>query len=107
MYVLSSPAFWVRFFSEFRCHHCGSVEGYVSRPRNVFEKYGLRVLFLRTARCGDCYHRSYRPQRVPLRPRPEPLNFDAETMLASTLSAERKLPTQETQEETAKHQRIA
>ena len=78
MYAFSSPAFWVRFFREFRCPQCRSREGYVSRPRNLFEEYALRLIYLRTARCGDCYRRSYRPLSVPLLPRPEPMRFDAE-----------------------------
>jgi hypothetical protein len=107
MSVLSSPAFWVRFFGEFRCHQCGSREGYVLRPRNLFEKYGLPWLFFRTARCGDCYRRSYRPLRVPLAPRPKPLNFDGEHMLAATLLAERKVPQRETSAKDTKRERIA
>lgn len=106
MYAFSSPAFWVRFFREFRCSQCQSREGYVSRPRNLFEEYALRLMYLRTARCGDCYRRSYRPLSVPLLPRPEPMRFDAEEMLASTLSAERKPPVQQG-DETADQQRIA
>jgi len=107
MYAFSSPAFWVRFFSQFRCQQCGSGEGYASRPRNFFEKYALRLMYLRTARCGDCYRRSYRPMSVPLLPRREPLRFDAEEMPASTLSAERKAPREETHPENAGDQRIA
>jgi len=107
MSALASPAFWVRFFSEFRCHHCGSTEGHVSRPRNLFEKYGLRLFFLRTARCGDCYGRSYRPIRVRLLPRPKPLDFDGERMLEATLSAEHKVPHRETSAEETTRQRIA
>lgn len=105
MYAFSSPAFWVRFFSEYRCHHCGSGEGYVSRPRTLFEKHGLRWMFLRTARCGDCYRRSYRPLSVSLLPRPEPVRFDARAMLLP--SAERKVAQAETSAPAEKHQRIA
>lgn len=107
MYALSSPAFWVRFFSEFRCHHCGSPDGYVSRPRNLFEKYGLRLLYMRTARCGDCYGRSYRPLRVPLLPRPKSLDFDAPTRLMPAPTVARKVPRSETLSEEAKRQHIA
>jgi hypothetical protein len=107
MYALSNSAFWYRFFTEFLCHNCGSREGYVSRPRNYFERYGLRLFFLRPARCGDCYLRSYRPARVPLMPRPEELNFDPEAMLAATLAAERKVSQKETNKETDTQQRIA
>ena len=107
MYALSSPTFWVRFFSEFRCHHCGSPEGYVSRPRNLFEKYGLRLFYLRTARCGDCYTRSYRPASVPLFARPKPLHVERESGAVPTLTLERKVPQSETLKEETKHQRIA
>lgn len=107
MYALSSPNFWVRFFSEFRCHHCGSPEGYVSRPRNLFEKYGLRLFYMRTARCGDCYSRSYRPARVRLLARPKPLTFSAETMLTPAFTVERKVPQSETSNDETKRQRIA
>jgi len=107
MYALSNSAFWYRFFAEFLCHNCGSREGYVSRPRNLFERYGLRLFFLRIARCGDCYLRSYRPARVPLMPRQEGLNFDPEAMLAATLAAERKVSQKETKDGTGSEQRIA
>lgn len=107
MFAFSSPSFWYRFFHEFVCHNCGSREGYVSRPRNVFERYGLRLFFLRPARCGDCYQRSWRPMRVPLMPRPDELNFDPEAMLAATLAAERKVSQKETSEGSDTQQRIA
>jgi len=107
MYAFSSPSFWVRFFREFRCPQCGGREGYASRPRNLFEKFPLRWMFLGTARCGDCYRRAYVPVSVPLLPRPQPLNFDPEKMLASTLSAERKVPGEETRPRESDNQRIA
>jgi hypothetical protein len=107
MYAFCQPAFWYRFFTEFLCHNCGSREGYVSRPRNLFERYGLRLFFLRAARCGDCYVRSYRPVRVHLMPRPEELNFDPEAMLAATLAAERKVSQKETKDGADTQQRIA
>jgi hypothetical protein len=107
MYAFSKPAFWYRFFKEFVCYNCGSHEGYVSRPRNLFERYGLRLLWLRSARCGDCYLRSYLPARVPLMPRPEELNFDPESMLAATLAAERKVSQKETKDGADTQQRIA
>jgi len=107
MYAFSNPTFWYRFFKEFVCHNCGSREGYVSRPRNRFEQYGLRIFFLRTARCGECYLRSYRPVKVPLMPRPEEMNFDPELMLAATLSAERKVSQKETKDGAEGQQRIA
>lgn len=71
MNAFPSPASLPRFFSAFWCYRCGSLEGFVSRPRNLFERYGLRLLGLRPARCGECYRRSYRPSRVPLLPHPE------------------------------------
>ena len=46
MYAFSSPGFWLRFFREFRCPYCGSLDGYVSRPRTRFERYGLSFLLL-------------------------------------------------------------
>jgi len=107
MYGFSSPAFWYRFFSEFRCYKCGHLGGFVSRPRNLFESYGLRLLGMRPARCGDCYQRCYRPLRVPLRPRREELNFDPEQMPASILAAEPKATHKETMDGGAGQQRIA
>jgi hypothetical protein len=107
MYALSSPTFWVRYFSEFRCHHCGSPDGYVSRSRNPFEKYGLRLLFLRPARCGDCYERSYRPLRVPLLPRPKSLDLEVPTMVSPAPSIADKVPGLETLNEEPKRQHIA
>ena len=107
MYALSSPTFWARFFSEFRCHQCGSPEGYVSRPRSLFEKYALRLFYLKTARCGDCYSRSYRPAGVRLMARPKPVKFDAGTMLTPVPLADRKVPRSETLSEGANRQRIA
>lgn len=107
MYVFSSPSWWVRFFREFRCHHCGSSEGYVSRPRNYFERHGLWMFSMRMARCGECYRRSYRPSRVPLLPRPETMNLDPEQPLASTLSAERKVAEKQAQESGGSPRRIA
>lgn len=107
MYALSTPTFWVRFFSEFRCHHCGSREGYASRPRSLFERYGLRLFYMRTARCGDCYSRSYRPASVRLFPRPKPVHFDSETRLTPVHNVERKVPQSETLKEETKRQHIA
>jgi hypothetical protein len=71
VFDVSSPAFWSRYFTRFICHHCGSEDGFASRPRNLFESHFLPLLALRPARCGDCYRRSYRPTRVPLLPRRE------------------------------------
>ena len=107
MYALFSPSFWYRFFHEFVCHSCGSREGYVSRPRNRFERVGLRILWLRTARCGECYKRSWRPIRVPLMPRPDHLSFDPEARLAAPLAAERQVSQKQTNGNKDTQQRIA
>lgn len=107
MYVFSSLAFWSGWFKEFHCYYCGGTEGYVSRPRTWFEQYGLRFAFMRTARCGDCYRRSYLPARVPLLPRPEPMHFDSEQMLAATLAAEGKTPQKETGQAAGNRHNIA
>ena len=107
MFAFARPRFWALFFSEFKCHDCGSREGYVSRPRNFFETYILHLVALRPARCGDCYRRSWRPERVPLLPRMESLQFDAEAMVASVRAADRKETQKETQEHTESRQRIA
>jgi hypothetical protein len=107
MFAFARPRFWAFFFTEFCCHHCGSREGYVSRPRNFFENYALGLIFLRPARCGDCYRRSWRPLRVPLMPRMDAIRFDAEEMVASARAADRKETQKETQERPDKRQRIA
>ena len=44
----------------FRCHECGGLQGFRSRPRSLAEKYVLPLLLLRPVRCGDCFRRSYR-----------------------------------------------
>jgi hypothetical protein len=44
---------------------------------------------------------------VPLLPRPKPLDYDGERMLAAVMSAERKVPQGETSAEETKRQRIA
>jgi len=75
VHAFSSQMLWSRFFREFRCSQCGSPDGFVSRPRNLFEKYGLPLLAMRAARCGDCYRRSYLASRVPLLPNPEQHKF--------------------------------
>lgn len=55
---------------KFQCASCSSLEGYLSRPRNVIEQYVLPLLFLQPARCGDCLRRSYVWVFVPLKDRP-------------------------------------
>lgn len=96
MYAFARPGFWALLFTKFQCHKCGSQEGYVSRPRNFFERYALRLLFLRPARCGDCYRRTWRPVTVPLHRRQEPMRFDPAARVASARAAGHV----ETQEET-------
>jgi hypothetical protein len=76
MYQLSSQEYWACFFSEFRCRNCGSDAGYLSRPRNFFERRIVPILLMKMVRCGDCYHRSFRPLNVKVRPRRVHMNFD-------------------------------
>jgi hypothetical protein len=97
MFAFAQPRLWALFFTEFRCYNCGSREGYVSRPRNLLEKYALSSILLRPVRCGECYRRSWRPVRVPLLPRMDAMQFDAEERRASARAAGRK----ETQKQTA------
>jgi hypothetical protein len=107
MFAFVRPRFWALFFTEFRCHNCGSREGYVSRPRNFLEKYGLRPFFLRPVRCGDCYRRSWRPVAVPLLPRLDAMRFDGEEMVASARAADRKETHKETAPQPEDRRRIA
>lgn len=83
MFAFTQPHFWALFFTTFRCHHCGSFEGYASRPRNFVEGYLLRVFLLRPARCADCYRRSWRPARVPLMSRRDDIRIHASEALGS------------------------
>ena len=101
------PRFWVHFFSKFQCQNCGSGEGYISRPRTLFERYVLPVLFLRTARCGDCYRRTWRPVSVPLHPRREPKRLAPEAMVKMDLPAEPRETQKETQALQQDQRRIA
>jgi hypothetical protein len=96
MYAVTRPGFWALFFSKFQCHRCGSQEGYVSRPRNLVERYALRPFFLRPARCGDCGRRTWRPVTVPLHQRQEPKRFDPVARVASARTPDQP----ETQEQT-------
>jgi hypothetical protein len=50
----------------FYCKHCGSHEGFTSRPRNLVEEHILPLLLLRPVRCGDCDRRYYRSVSVPV-----------------------------------------
>jgi hypothetical protein len=107
MFAFARPRFWALFFTKFKCHHCGSREGYVSRPRNFLETYVLPVVALRPARCGDCYRRSWRPVQVALLPRMESMQFDAEAMVASAMAAEQKSTQKKTPDHKENRQRIA
>jgi len=107
MFAFARPGFWALFFTEFKCHHCGSREGYVSRPRDFLETYVLSVVALRPARCGECYRRTWRPVRVPLLPRMESMNFDPEQMVASAQAADHKEAQEETRVRPPDRHRIA
>ena len=107
MFAFARPGFWALFFTEFKCHDCGSREGYVSRPRNFFESYVLGAVAFRPARCGDCYRRSWRPARVALLPRMESMKFDPEQMVASAQAADHKEAQKETLKQPEGRQRIA
>jgi hypothetical protein len=91
MLAFSHPVFWYRFFTEFICHKCGSRAGFVSRARNRFERYGLRLVLLRMARCGECYRRSCHPLWVPLAPRAKAPSADHSLPPAATVSAEHQV----------------
>ena len=90
------PGLWLSFFWEYHCYHCGSREGYASRPRNLVERFCLKPLFLQPVRCGDCYQRSWRPIHVSILPRQDPMQYDAEAMVASAMAADRKEAKKET-----------
>ena len=107
MLSLVSPSVWISFFTKYRCYHCGSQEGYASRPRNFVERFCLRPLFLQPVRCGDCYQRSWRPINIPILPRKDPMRFDAEEMVASAMAADRKEAKKETNPPAEDRQRIA
>lgn len=107
MYQQSSQEFWAHFFSEFRCRSCGSDAGFVSRPRNFFERRVLPVFLLKTVRCGDCYHRSFRPMTVKVRPRREHFNFDQVRAVSDLVHAMPKEPEKELTESTDGSRRIA
>jgi hypothetical protein len=102
-----SPENWDGFFREFRCAHCGSDAGYSSRPRNFLEKYLVRLLFLRTVRCGDCYRRSVRPISVPLLAKRKAVVVDHELAINSLEATVQKEPPKETVKPKAKRARIA
>jgi hypothetical protein len=59
--------------NQFRCHDCGSLHGFRSRPRTVAEKYLLPIFLLRPVRCAKCFRRDYRLVflEVPARTAPE------------------------------------
>lgn len=107
MYQLSSQEFWAHFFKDFRCAKCGSDAGYESRPRNFFEQVVVRLLLLKMVRCGDCYHRSFRPMNVGVRSRKESPQVDQARVVSSLLESERKEPRKETPETSRDRERIA
>ena len=107
MCALSGSRFTGPFLKEYRCRSCGSSEGYASRPRNWVEKFVLPSFGLQPSRCGDCYQRSWRRASVPLLPRKEPMNFDAEAMVAAARAADGGEARKETPIQPGDHQRIA
>jgi len=108
MYVLSSQEFWAHFFVEFRCRNCGGDVGYVSRPRNFFERRIVPLFLMKMVRCGDCYHRSFRPVNVKVRPRREPMTFDPMLAISDLSQASpHKEPEKELSETTDPCRRIA
>ena len=107
MFAFTRPRFWALYFTEFRCHHCGSSEGYASRPRNFVEAYVLDLFGLHPARCGDCYRRSWRPAKVHLMRRMDADRFDAKGTIASVRPEERRGTQKETQAPPEKRQHIA
>jgi len=107
MCALPGPGFWAPFLKEFRCRNCGGSEGYASRPRHWLEEFILPVIGLCTARCGDCFERSWRRASVPLLPRKESMNFDPEAMMASARAADSGEARKETPIQPEDHQHIA
>jgi hypothetical protein len=56
-------------FGRFHCKDCGSEVAFVSRRRNFWEKFFLRLLLLRPLRCAQCFRRGYRFFLTPALPR--------------------------------------
>ncbi len=49
------------FFAQpYRCHDCGSEEGFRSRRRTFTERYLLPLFVMQPVRCGECFRRDYR-----------------------------------------------
>jgi len=107
MYQLSSQEFLAHFFTDFRCGNCGSDAGYASRPRGFFERIVVPVFFLRMVRCGDCYHRSFRPLNMKVRPRREHAQADTVRAVRELTRPVRKEPEKEMSEPANTRQRIA
>lgn len=107
MYQLSSQEFWAHFFRDFRCAKCGSDAGYESRPRNFFEQCVVPLLLLKMVRCGDCYHRSFRPMNVAVRSRRESPRVDHAQAVSALLETERKEPGKQMTQPGNDRQRIA
>jgi hypothetical protein len=107
MYQLSSQEFWAHFFKDFRCGNCGSDAGYESRPRNFLEQCVVPLLLLKMVRCGDCYHRSFRPLNVTVRSRRESPHVDHAQAVSSLLETGRKEPEKQMPKPANDRQRIA
>jgi hypothetical protein len=107
MCALLGSSSWARLQRKFRCRHCGSSEGYASRPRNWVERFVLPVFGMCPARCGDCYRRSWRRASVPLHPRKQPMHFEAEAMVASARAADSGEAQKETLVQSKERRRIA
>jgi hypothetical protein len=67
----------------------------------------VRLLFLRTVRCGDCYRRSVRPICVPLLEKRKAIIVDHELAINSLDAALHTEPKKETAQSTPKRPRIA
>jgi len=55
-----SPSPDSRFAPTYRCHDCGSEEGFRSRRRTLMERFLLPLFLLQPVRCGQCFRRDYR-----------------------------------------------
>ena len=104
----TSPTLWNTFFDkEFHCTYCGSNAGYHSRPRNLIEQVLVPVFRLQMARCGDCYHRTFRPASLALHRKREAQVINHDLAIASLDATLRKEPDKQTSEQPPKRARIA
>jgi hypothetical protein len=62
---------------------------------------------LKTVRCGDCYHRSFRPQSVKVRPRREHMSFDQVRAVTDLVETMPKEPGKQMSESPTAERRIA